>query len=256
MQENLTGQPVSIGTYYPDAGDAQAPSDVAVVITTVLRAALLDAVNSVYGQSYGGRIQLLIGVDKAFGPIDGLNALLARRPPHVSAIVLTLPFSTSIRHGGVHRAQDGGSIRSMLTFMANSQYVAYLDDDNQWEPEHLAGLLEAVRGKVWAHSMRLLIDQASGKEMAVDRWDSVGVGRGRFAETGCFVDPNCLLIDKVAAGRALGRWSEGPGMMSDRKFFAAIREAAHGQVNAPTVRYFVRAQDTMFAKFLRDGVEF
>ena len=256
MQASSTGQPVSIGTYYPDARDAQAPSDVAVVIPTVLRASLLDAVKSVYGQSYAGRIQLLIGVDKAFGSIDELNAVLAGRPPHVSAIVLSLPYSTSTRHGGVHPARDGGSIRSMLTFMANSQYVAYLDDDNQWEPGHLAGLLNAVRGKVWAHSMRLLIDQASGKEIAVDRWDSVGVGRGRFAASGGFVDPNCLLIDKVAAARALGRWSEGPGMMSDRQFFGAIKAAAHGQVNEPTVRYSVRAQDTMFATFLRDGVEF
>jgi hypothetical protein len=144
----------------------------------------------------------------------------------------------------------------MLTFMANSQYVAYLDDDNQWEPGHLAGLLDAVRGKVWAHSMRMLIDQTTGEEMAVDRWDSVGVGRGRLTASGGFVDPNCLLIDKVAAGRALGRWSEGPDMMSDRKFFQAIKEAAHARVNEPTVRYFVRENNTMFAKFLRDGVEF
>ncbi len=256
MQATLTGQPVSFGTYFPDAGNAQTPSDVAVVMPTVLRPSIVDAVNSVYGQSDVGRIQLLIGVDKAVGSFDQLNTVLSRRPSHVSAIVLHLPYSTSIRHGGVHRAMDGGSLRSMLSFMANSRYVAYLDDDNQWTPGHLAGLLQAVRDKVWAHSMRMLIDEASGEEMAVDRWDSVGIGRGRFAVSGGFVDPNCLLIDKVAAARALGRWSEGPGMMSDRKFFAAIKEAAHGQVNEPTVRYFVRAQDTMFATFLREGIEF
>ena len=249
-------QATSIGTYYPDNGDAQTPSDVAVVMPTVLRPAILNAVASIYEQSFEGRIQLLIGVDKALGSFDDLAAMLERRPPRVSAIVLHLPYSTSIRHGGVHGATDGGSLRSMLTFMANSRYVAYLDDDNRWAPNHLAGLMEAIRGKVWAFSQRMLIDETNGAEMGVDRWDSVGVDRGRFAAAGGFVDPNCLMIDKVGAARALGRWSEGPGMKSDRSFFAAIRAAPHGSVGQPTARYYVRPGNNIFERFLREGVEF
>lgn len=245
----------SIGGYFPDAFPMQQPSDVAVVIPTVLRPALVAAIESVYRQTYLGRIQLLIGIDKNLGDLGTLNAVLARRPANISAIVLALPFSTSIRHGGVHAATDGGSLRSILSFMANSRRLAYLDDDNAWESDHLALLMRAVEGKAWAYALRLLVDEASDRTICIDRWDSVGVGRGRFAAQGGLVDPNCLLVDKVAVTRAFGRWSEGPGMTSDRSFFAAIKDAPHGRVERATVRYKVRP-DNIMLQFLREGREF
>lgn len=251
----MTRPASSIGTYYPDAADAQAPAAVAVVIPTILRPCIVTAVESVYAQTFSGRIQLMIGVDKAAGPAADLEAALARRPDHVSAIVLTLPFSTSVRHGGIHPATDGGSLRSILSFMANTRYVAYLDDDNSWEPDHLAAVMQAVQGKAWAYSLRMLIDETTGQELGVDRWDSVGPDAGRFAPDGGMVDPNCLLVDKVALARAFGRWSEGPGVASDRSFFAGIKHTPHGRVDRATVRYGIRPTNVMHV-FLRDNVTF
>jgi hypothetical protein len=89
----------------------------------------------------------------------------------------------------------------------------------------------------------------------VDRWDSVGVNAGRFATPGGLVDTNCLLVDKVAAARAFGRWSEGPRDMSDRNFFAAIKDAPHGRVERPTVRYGIRPTNVL-NKFLRENTRF
>jgi hypothetical protein len=250
-----TPPPTSIGRYYPDATPAQTPADVAVVIPTILRPCIGVALDSIFRQTFQGRILLMIGVDKASdSPVD-LDALLAPRPANVSAIVLTLPYSTSIRHGGVHPALDGGSLRSILTFMANTRHVAFLDDDNSWEPEHLAGVMQAVQGKAWAYAQRKLIDERNGEELCLDRWDSVGPNAGRFRAQGGMVDPNCLLIDKVICARALGRWSEGPGDMSDRAFFAAIKEAPHGRVERATVRYGIRPTNVLHG-FIRDGVEF
>jgi hypothetical protein len=246
---------LSIGRYYPDDADPQAPAEVAVVMPTVLRPCIATAVESVFRQTFAGRIQLLIGVDKAGGPADHLEAALARRPARVSAIVLSLPYSTSIRHGGVHRATDGGSLRAILSFMANARYVAFLDDDNSWEPDHLSAVIEAIQGKVWAYAQRMLIDETDGRELCVDRWDSVGVGAGRFAAQGGMVDPNCLVVDKLAAARALGCWTEGPGVTSDRKFFAAIRQAPHGRVERATVRYGIRPTNVMHG-FIRNDTRF
>jgi hypothetical protein len=251
----MTRAASSIGTYYPDAGEAQAPAAVAVVIPTILRPCIVTAVESVYRQTFSGRIQLMIGVDKAAGSAAELEAALARRPDHVSAIVLALPYSTSVRHGGVHPATDGGSLRSILSFMANTRYVAYLDDDNAWEPDHLAAVMQAIQGKAWAYSLRMLIDETTGQELGVDRWDSVGPDAGRFAPEGGMVDPNCLLVDKVALARAFGRWSEGPGVASDRSFFAGIKHTPHGRVDRATVRYGIRPTNVMHG-FLRDNVKF
>jgi hypothetical protein len=251
----MAGAASSIGTYYPDHGDPQAPADVAVVVPTILRPCIATALESVYRQTFAGRIQLMIGVDKAAESPAALEAALARRPDRVSAIVLALPFSTSVRHGGVHPAMDGGSLRAILSFMANTRYVAYLDDDNSWEPDHLAAVLEAVRGKAWAYALRKLIDETDGRELGVDRWDSVGPDAGRFAAQGGMVDPNCLLVDKVALARAFGRWSEGPGVASDRNFFAAIKHTPHGRVDRATVRYGIRPTNIMH-HFMREGLEF
>lgn len=251
----MSRSPVSIGQYYPDAGDPQAPAAVAVVMPTILRPCVASSVASVFRQTFAGRIQLLIGVDKAAEPPTHLEAALERRPDHISALILSLPYSTSIRHGSVHPATDGGSLRSSLSFMANSRYVAYLDDDNCWEPDHLASVMQAIQGKVWAYSLRMLIDETNGRELGVDRWDSVGVDAGRFKAQGGLVDPNCLLVDKVVAARALGRWSEGPGVTSDRSFFAALKDAPHGRVDRPTVRYGIRPTNVL-NKFLREDTRF
>jgi len=255
MSSGTSAPASSIGSYYPDAHDPQAPAAVSVVMPTILRPHIARAVESVFAQTFQGRIQLVIGVDKAAGPADLLDQVLARRPPHVSAIILQLPYSTSVRHGGVHPATDGGSLRAILTFMASARHVAYLDDDNAWEPEHLAGLHRAVQGKVWAYSLRLLIDETDGRELAVDRWHSVGPYAGAFAQQGGLVDVNCLIIDKVAAARVLGRWTEGPGDMSDRSVFAALKDAPHGRVERPTVRYGIRPTNVL-NRLIRDNTQF
>jgi len=244
-----------IGHYYPDDVDPQAPAAVAVVMPTVLRPCIAVAIDSVYRQVFPHRIQLMIGIDKAAGSRADMEAVLERRPANVSAIVLELPYSTSVRHGGLHPATDGGSLRSILSFMANTRYVTYLDDDNAWEPEHLAGVFEAVQGKAWAYSLRRLIDETDGRDLGVDRWDSVGVGAGRFKAQGGLVDPNCLIVDRVAAARALGRWSEGPGVTSDRGFFSALKDAPHGRVERATVRYGIRPTNVL-NKFLREDTQF
>src|SRR3954467_3926359 len=128
-----------VGPHAPIAKEipfsSQAQTQVAVVIPTILRPCLETALQSVYAQEGVGRVQILIGVDRPGNPA-ALYRVLEDRPANVSALVLTLPYSTSVRHGGPHIATDGGALRVILSFMANSRYVAYLDDDNTWFPNH------------------------------------------------------------------------------------------------------------------------
>ena len=251
--------PVPLGDYYPDAWPAQSPADVAVVTPTILRDDIERAIRSVYAQDFKGRIALAIGVDVAKGSPELLERVLADRPSNVSAVVLALPYSTSTRHGGVHVPHDGGALRSILGFMVNSRHVAFLDDDNEWTPAHLSGVMAAVQGRAWAFARRMLVDAESGRDMAVDRWDSTGVGKGRFASAGGFVDPNCLLIDKRAVGRALGLWADpgvpNPGVTSDRHFFRALTRFPGGEVEEATVRYRVRPNDIL-QRFVRENTVF
>jgi hypothetical protein len=219
-------------------------SSVAVVIPTVGRKSILSALQSVFEQVGVDHIQVLIGVDKAASDLRFLYEFLRKCPPHVSCVVLNLPWSTSVRHGGVHSATDGGSLRAILSLMANSRHVAYLDDDNTWAPNHLSKLLECIQGKTWAFSLRVLIDEDTGENYGTDLWHSVGVNSGDFAVFGGLVDTNCLMVDIVATAPVIGRWassgSSAPGVTADRFLFAAIRNAPYGKVEEPTVFYKIR----------------
>ena len=234
----------ALGMHFADAAPVQEPAAVAVVMPTTLRPSLQDAVASIFRQDLGQRIQVLVGVDVARGDPAGLVQLANQRPSHVSVTVLHLPWSTSVRHGGLHSATDGGSLRAMLSLMANARHVAYLDDDNTWNPDHLSSLLPAIQGRAWAHTLRMLVDADSGADLGIDRWDSVGLDAGRFAAAGGFVDPNCLMVDKIACSHALARWAEtadgSPGVTADRNVFKAIRSLPHARVDRATVRYAIR----------------
>jgi hypothetical protein len=233
-------------------------ADVAVVIPTVLRPSLLVAIDSIYAQQSVGRIQILIGVDIAKGEIAALEEKLAARPGNVSVVVLMLPYSTTKRNGGLHSARDGGATRTILSFMANAPYVAYLDDDNRWSANHLAVLLKAIEGQAWAASQRFLVDEVTGETVCVDRWDSVGAGKGRFASIGGLVDTSCLMVDKLAVLPALSRWSRaatGSDGGSDRSFFSGISKAPHRFVEEPTVYYSMRPTNILW-KFIRENAEF
>lgn len=248
-----------LGQYFPDQVDPQTPADVAIVMPTVMRPCIVAALETVYAQDFTGRIQLVIGADINPGHTDTLYAALERRPHHVSAVVLTLPYSTSSRHGGVHKAWDGGSLRDVLSMMANARHVAYLDDDNTWTPDHISSLMTAVEGKGWAYSLRMLIDEDTGEELGVDRWDAVGPRKGRFKEQGGMVDPNCLLIDKLQLAPMLWCWTDpGPNRLAleaDRRVAATLTNWPHGEVGRATVFYRIR-QTNVLRRFMAEGTEF
>ncbi len=237
---------IPIGWRFPAQGrDAQAGADVAVIMVTILRPCLTAALESIYRQEYPGTIQILIGIDKATGPLEPLLEALRERPPNVAALVLDPGYSTAERHGGLHSASDGGALRSVLSYLANSRRLAFLDDDNQWMPNHLAALSTAIEGFDWAWSLRTFVDERDGKDLCVDIWDSTGPGRGlRKAELGGFVDVNCLMIDKLRAPEVAPLWTlplTEWKATADRRVFVQLRERhSCAWTGISTVRYAIR----------------
>lgn len=230
-------------------GDCRSQSNVAVVIPTVVRDSIFVTLESVFKQTGVERISVLIGVDVEVGDLKELKKFLTTAPKHISLQVLSLPYSTSVRHGGIHMARDGGSLRAILSLMANARYIAYLDDDNTWASDHLIKLLNTIQGKTWAFSKRYLIDEETGKNYGVDQWHSVGVDKGSFAKKGGFVDPNCLMVDILKTAPVIGRWAANgslqPGLPADRFFFQGIRNSPYGVVEEPTVFYKIRKTNVL-----------
>jgi len=234
---------------YADS-DLQPPMDAAVVIPTVLRPHLRQALTSIFTQRFPGRIHVLVGIDTHQGDLTPIEAACALRPSHCTVQVLWPGYSTSTRHGGVMAVGDGGALRAMLTLLANSPYVAYLDDDNWWDPDHLRTLRIAIAEADWAYSLRWFVHPHSRRPICVDVWESVGPGRGIFNQRfGGFVDTNSLMINKLACPHAVQMWNFPlPGdqsmMSADRNVFAFL--AKHHRckgTDRPTVFYELDDRD-------------
>jgi hypothetical protein len=192
-----------------------------------------------------------IGVDSWQGGDRGwLDSLIAAAPANRSPLILDPGYSTAKRHGGFAESAAGGALRTILSYMAHSRLVAYLDDDNWWSDDHLAALAEAIQGHDWAYSLRWFVDAESDRPLCVDTWESVGPGAGVFARRfGGFVDPSCLLIDKLACEPVLRLWchplaDDPAAMTADRTVFDYLRrEKRWAGTNRPTAYYRLSPSD-------------
>lgn len=224
---------------------------VAVVIVTTCRLSLARAVRSVYRQRLEGKLQILIGVDcDPHARLDSLLAELAPDcPPHVTLSLIDLGYSTSRRHGGVHASFYGGSLRSALTLLADSRVVVYLDDDDWFKDDHCARVLAAIEGKKWAFSYSIYADGNTSRELCVDEMESVGVGRGVYAERfGGFVRPSGLAIDKLQLLHIVHLWSCAAfagGDGEDRLIFEQLRKEPHGCTGVASVCMALDPKDAM-----------
>jgi glycosyltransferase involved in cell wall biosynthesis len=253
MTGGLPSRP--IGQFYPAHGRMQTPADVAVVMPTFGRPTIERAMESIYAQDHSGTIQIMIGIDAH--DIDSqalIRATAERRPPNVSVMVVDMGYSTAKRRGGVHLNPYNGSLRAILGYMANSELVAFLDDDNKWAPDHLSSLLSVIPGYGWAYARRYFFDKRSGLSLCSDLWDSVGPHVGAVEGTvDGFVDPNCIMINKVSLPAALAAWlnplsSSGP---ADRRFYLwLVARASVAWTGRETVGYGVMPRFHLWPKIM------
>jgi hypothetical protein len=228
--------------------DLQEPMDAAVVIPTVLRPDLVQALHSIFAQRFSGRIHILIGIDAMKGDLGLIEAACVKRPAHCAVQVLWPGYSTSARNGGLMPPGDGGALRAVLTYLANAGHVAYLDDDNWWHPDHLHQLQAALGHADWAYSLRWFVHPQTRRPVCVDIWESVGPGQGVFQQSfGGFVDPSSLMINKLNCPMVPHLWNfplKSDPMSADRSVFAFLsRNHKAGATGQPTTFYTMNAND-------------
>jgi hypothetical protein len=228
----------------------QAQMDAAVVIPTVLRPSLRQALESIFAQAFSGRIHVLIGIDQMAADMAMIDQICASRPSHCAVQVFWPGYSTAVRHGGLMPPGDGGALRAILSYLANSPYVAYLDDDNWWAPTHLSDLRQAIDKADWAFSLRWYVHPFSRRPICVDVWESVGPSQGLYNKAfGGFVDPSSLMINKLVCPSAPQNWnfaSKEDPMGADRYVFDCLsrhhRACGTGQ---PTSFYTLNPNDPL-----------
>jgi hypothetical protein len=241
-----------IKTYADPTASLQETFDVSVIMPTILRPEMGRALRSIFAQRFRRRIQVLIGVDKPVGDLSLLDEICRDRPSNCVVQVIYIGYSTSARHGGLSPARDGGVLRCVLSYLANSPCLAYLDDDNWWHPDHLRLLRQKLMHADWSYSLRWFVHPVSRQPICLDRWESIGPGKGLFQhQFGGFVDPNCLMINKFKCASVLPKWNQplpddDVAMSADRTVFAALNEDFKGVcTNQPTSFYKLDEADTL-----------
>lgn len=220
--------------------DGATTFDFAVIMPSTLRPTITQALRSIFAQDFAGTVQTLIGVDQPYGDAALVEAACRDRPPNHSVLLFDPGYSTSQRHGGLHPCWDGGVLRTILSYLAASRRLAYLDDDNWWAPNHLSSLASAMEGHDWAWSRRWFVDPHSRRALSEDVWESVGPGAGVF---GGWVDPNCLAIDKLACEAVLRWWAiptrhSGSAWDADRNVFRILSTQFNGRATGMASTYY------------------
>ena len=208
--------------------------DFAVVMPTTLRPTIHRALTSIFQQQFDGRVQVLVGVDVPLGSRVALEETCRAVPERQCVFCIYPGYSTARRHGGQHGSGDGGALRTVLSYLANSRFVAYLDDDNWWSDDHLASMRQALSEAEWAYSGRWFVHPHSGRPICKDEWESVGPDRGICQQYGGWVDPNCLAYNKQVCEAVLPWWTIpqriSPGMNdADRNVFRILSHEFRGR---------------------------
>lgn len=235
-------RPPLLRVFGPDTTPVSgAAFDFAVVMPSILRPTVADALRSVFAQDFAGSVQTLIGIDAHAGDIAVVEQVCRDRPPRHSVLLFDPGYSTADRHGGLHPARDGGVLRTVLSYLAASRYVAYLDDDNWWAPGHLAALRAALEGHDWAWSGRWFVDPRTREPACRDVWESIGPGQGVFPDG--WVDPNSLAIDKLACEAVLRWWGlpkpdSATGTDADANVFRLLSREFRGRGTGAFTTYY------------------
>jgi hypothetical protein len=76
----------TVGTYCDDGFSMQPPFDAAIVIATIMRPSLAQALRSIFRQTFRRRTQIVLGVDKVVADRGFLDAVLRERPPNFTRL--------------------------------------------------------------------------------------------------------------------------------------------------------------------------
>lgn len=216
-----------------------------VVITPTTGAdSLIAAMKSVRNQTYENTKHLVVLDGKKFLiPWMNLSEKYGDEffTPHHKLELATLPFNTG--GGGFY----GHRVYAGFTHLVNEDIICFLDQDNTYEPNHIAELvktIEANEKRLWAYSLRNIYDK-DGKFLCKDDCESLGkwpVWTGmRGNEPNFHVDTSAYAFKREFLVNVGYLWHNG--YAGDRIFFNIIKsnfpEETYACSAAYTLNYFL-----------------
>jgi glycosyltransferase involved in cell wall biosynthesis len=204
-----------------------------VITPTVGTHHLIKCIESVQAQTLMG-VRHCIVVD---GPefLDRVKAMVQPFLHKKQIDIVVLPENTG--SGG----WNGHRIYGALPYLCNTEYVAYLDEDNWYEPDHLLDLMTLIseRDLDWAFSLRRIVRQ-DGSFVTNDNCESLGSLCHTVVDTNdVLIDTSCMLLaTPVAVGASTSWYTNVRG--HDRVFTRRLLgdpTMKHGAVQKYSVNY-------------------
>lgn len=170
----------------------------AVIIPTTGRESLKRAYDSVVNQSYTN-VDPIIVLD---GPDFGLW-FSTTRPMY------RLAYNTGANYFNGHR------IYGALPFLLPHDYIFYLDDDNEYHPDHVAQCMDLCLTKNldWCYSFREIYD--GDTLICNDECESLGKWPVWYNGKAGHIDTNCFCIKREVAVQIAPMWHR-PAMVNGK----------------------------------------
>ena len=150
--------------------------------------------------------------------------------------VIDLPYATGTNRWNGHRMYAAG------TFLAEGDYVMFLDDDNFLEPTHIEDCLKVIEaGNDWAYSLRNLVSP-DGTSLGQDNCESLGKWASVLHPDDYFIDVNCYFMKRLVAVAMAPVWYRQfrtPGQMEiDRAMIRVLTQQISNKYDC-TYKYTV-----------------
>jgi len=172
---------------------------VSVITATTGGVRLADCIESVRNQTYKNIEHYVIvdGSDRWEQTSEILNAM--EFPNGNNEFVIVLPHATGLNRFNGHRIYGG------FSFLTNGDYIAWLDDDNEFTPNHIESLVKITQEKQldWAYSLRQIVD-SKGEFICND--DCENLGKYKSVLDDHFVDVSCFFVRRELAVNIAPIW--------------------------------------------------
>jgi len=129
-------------------------------------------------------------------------------------------YRLNILDENIGKGWYGHRVYASCSFLVNQDTIAYLDEDNWFEPNHIESLIESIASCDWAYSLRKIFDKDENY-FCDDNCESLGKWPVYFNEGAYHIDTSSFLVKRqvaIAIGHFwYGQWG------ADRQFFNALK---------------------------------
>lgn len=166
---------------------------VTVITPTTGSDQLSNAVNSVSKQTYSN-IEHIVVVDK---PTESKKVYELTK--NLGCLIVNLPYNTG------HSGYNGHRIYGAMSYLAEADYVCFLDEDNWLDPNHVEELVKVTDKYDWAFSFRKIVD-SDGNYVCNDDCESLGLWSTCLSDQEYFLDTGCYFLPVKIAVQISSAW--------------------------------------------------